>query len=470
MAIKIRQTPYENPGSPHPGPFTVHPDVVRAHLIEIAMAGAEALPDTFGEDPDPVDADYTVVSFDPGPQDLTTPAGRVRQKLKELIDQAGDVVLFGFDSTYVSGDGTTFEDSAGSAIGNWIFYDTENCQGNGRWVRGTDGNQVCTTSTGILWHELGHQWRGDGPTVDPDTAERGAVEIENDLRLAQGLVPRDPDHWPESDCGCPNGCCIVASVATGSPFSDEVHALRRVRDGMLRGTGLGARFFNRLLADYYALSVPLCRAMLSDSGIRSAVETVLVQPLVRAYGLAIELATDAAPEARAAAALRSDTARALFDAPISAVAGSLSWDAAAAALKQIGAGEVPVVPATFDPALASILEQLAERLGRFPLLRWAMVEPAAIYASARALAFRDNASAGRCLVDDFDDWLARAPFDDELLATHPVELLRDLEGLAAAPFARPAVRLRIGERLLHLGIVVPRSRLAARLVRLGYLR
>ena len=107
MTIKIRTTPFERNSGSHPGTFEVHHDVVLSHLIEIAMAGSSELPGDFGDDPDPNDTDLSIIRFDPGPQDTTTAAGRVRQKLKDLIDRPGDIILFGFDSDYVYGDGTT---------------------------------------------------------------------------------------------------------------------------------------------------------------------------------------------------------------------------------------------------------------------------------------------------------------------------------------------------------------------------
>jgi hypothetical protein len=100
---------------------------------------------------------------------------------------------------------------AGGAIGSWIFQDTQNCDGDGRWVRGTDGDEVCVSSAGILYYELGHVFLNH-PDGSVDDDERAAVELENDLRIAEAGVPRDPKNWHKSECECPGDCCIVASV------------------------------------------------------------------------------------------------------------------------------------------------------------------------------------------------------------------------------------------------------------------
>ena len=333
-------------------------------------------------------------------------------------------------------------------------------------MRGTDGNQVCTTSTGILWHELGHQWRGDGPTVDPDTAERGAVEIENDLRSAQGLVLRDPDHWPESDCGCPGGCCIVASVATGSPFSQEVHALRRFRDTMLRGSVLGARFIDRLLSDYYAVSVPACRAMLRDPHLRLLIESLLVRPLVHAFGLMIAVETDPNPAETARRGLGADTLQAVFDDQL-ALYPRLDWRMLATGLEAIASGsELEFPPSAIEPFVAGI----ARDLQRYPTLKWAFVEPLAMYARARAGPATGNVDAATDYLDSIDNWVARVPLDMELHVLQPAELLRDLEQLASGAFVRPPVRRQFGERLIKGKIVELSSPSAPSLQRLGYIQ
>ena len=96
MPVRIRQTPYTRSGGANVGPYTVFPEEVFAQLGVIAMAGSDQLPGSLGDNPDPADSAYSIVSFDPGPQDTTSAPGRVRQLLKDLVDGGDDVRLMGF--------------------------------------------------------------------------------------------------------------------------------------------------------------------------------------------------------------------------------------------------------------------------------------------------------------------------------------------------------------------------------------
>ena len=87
------------------------------------------------------------------------------------------------------------------------------------------------------------------PTLSNADAEAQAIHEENDLRVAMGLTPRD-EHQLSSGCGCPGGCCIVASVASGSSYSEEVGELRRLRDGTLRCSRIGEVLFDHIHREY----------------------------------------------------------------------------------------------------------------------------------------------------------------------------------------------------------------------------
>lgn len=446
MAIKIRQTPYQRSGGPHVGPYQVHPDRVRADITVIAMAGSADLPGTLGEDPDAGNSDLTVISYDPGAQDAGTAPGRVRNTLKTLVDRPGEIILFGVGPDFVWSDGSTIEASAGAAIGSWIFYDTHNCNGNGRWVRGTDGNEVCTTSAGILFHELGHRFLGH-PVGTVDQDERAAVGIENDLREAQGLVKRDPDHWPESDCGCPNGCCIVASIATSSPFSSEVHALRKVRDFTLRSTAFGCHFFDALHREYYSFSIPICRVMVADYTAKQQVERWLVRPLVRALAMAVEYFRQPGCTDWLGECIRKDHEQALFMVGPGALP---SWQAAKQLLQAAAHGQPSAEPLTqFGPGITRIQDILASALPQCPHVRWGIIDLLSLYVTARAryARERDEISVGEWLEGSFEEWLGNIPLDYVLARLSPRELVVDLSSLASTVFAARRVRGKVGEQL-----------------------
>jgi hypothetical protein len=465
MAIKIRQTPYQRSGGPNVGPYQVHPDRVRADVTVIAMAGSNDLPETLGEDPDSTNPDLTAVSYDPGPQDTSTAPGRVRDGLKTLVDRPGEIILFGVGPDFVWSDGSTIDGSAGAAIGNWIFYDTHNCDGDGRWVRGTDGNEVCTTSAGILFHELGHVFLNH-PAGTRDQDERGAVGIENDLREAQGLVKRDPDNWPESDCGCPNGCCIVASTASGSPFSSEVHALRKVRDYTLRNTTFGRRLFDALHREYYSFSIAVCRVMVADAMAKRQVERWLVKPLVRVLLIALEYFRQPDNVHRLGECVRQDHEQGFIAEPdVPSV-----WQMAQQVLQITSSGQsLTSSLVQLDAGTVRIHQILARSLPGCPHVRWGIINVLSIYAAARAQYAQENDenAVGEWLREAFDEWLGNVPLDDVLDGISSRELISDLRYLASTVFTTPRVRRKLGERI---GVSYNGNpEMAAELQREGYL-
>lgn len=467
MPVKIRQTPYQRMGGPNVGPYNVFPDDVRAHLGVIAMAGTQELPDTLGEDPDPNDATLTVISYNPGPQDATTTIGRIRQLLKDLVDRGSETIIFGVGPDFVWDDGSSIEASAGGEIGDWVFYDTQNCDGDGRWVRGTDGNEVCTTSAGILFHELGHvHLNHPVGTVDED--ERAAVGVENDLRTAQGLVPRDPNHWPESDCGCPDGgCCIVASVATGSPYSPQVHALRRLRDYRLRTTRFGHYLFEVLHEEYYTFSVPICRIMVMNRVTQKNVADWLVKPLIRSFQLlAVHEQIGDNVEALGES-IRTDHEQNFL-----AVSEELTWEDLRQLLIEISRGEINFGKLQqLDPGTQKVIELLAGSLPKCPHIRWGIVDLLIIYATARSRyqSTSDQLYVGKWLKDALDEWMGNVPLEDILDEISPGELIGELPQLATTLLTRPLARERFAARLLSTENFSTQSNLIEQLRDGGYI-
>ena len=130
----------------------------------------------------------------------------------------------------------------------WVIYDTSDNGGHGYCVHKEGGGSVSFPSAAILYHELSHALRDATDTAldhadmgcEANPEEHQAELDENDMRDQLGIDHRDAtNHCPSS--GCASNCCIVASIATGSPYSGEVNALRRVRDEALRRSEVGVR-------------------------------------------------------------------------------------------------------------------------------------------------------------------------------------------------------------------------------------
>lgn len=401
MTVRIREADYVTSGGTT---YPVRADRVRGDLMIIASGGSMELEPSFGDNPDPLDPAYSIVQYDPGPQDLAGNVGKVRQRLKAMVDEGDNNRIVGVDGQTIWADGTTVETTPAYALGDTLFYDTSNSNGAGRWIMGINGNQECTNPAVILFHELAHSFRNHGLGSVADE-EREAIEDENWLREALGLVPRDPERL-DGGVGCPDdGCCIVATVACGSPYAADVNRLRRLRDDVLRGSTLGARFFDALFREYYAFSVEIARTLVRDAAARGQVEQWLVRPLVgilevmKNYRLAPGdrqgLGRDLLALLRESPAATPEQAR---------EAGTL--------LEALAAGETAEKKGGLNEATWRIRALLAFWLPRSPHVRWGILEPLRIHGAAltRFAGENDAETAGLWLSEQIDAWLRTLPF------------------------------------------------------------
>jgi hypothetical protein len=472
MTIQIRTAPYERVGGDHLGPFEVHPDLVQMHLGVIAMSGTEDLPGSMNTDTDPADPEYLLLEWDPGPQDTTTASGQVRQLLKDMVDSSRDFKLFGVGPGFVWSDGSTLRDGAGGALGSFLFYDVENCEGDGRWVRGVNGEEVCTSSAGILFHEMGHRHLGHPSgfsSEDTDNDERAAVGVENLLRTAQGLVERDPDHWPESSCGCPGSdCCIVASVASGSPYSSEVHALRFLRDYILRTTVLGRHLFDMLHSEYYSFSVSVCRIMLLSPEAKTNVQNWLVIPLIQSYEAARRYACF--PEDIAGLG-KQVMENSLPDSPVESLEHADLEKGLLFIEALLGRSPSTVQNCALDASTIEICDTLKTHLHNCPHITWAIVEPLLAYVETK-VQFRGTAQvedAGLFFKQRMETWLPAIPLRYLLPKMSDTDLLESLSRLSESVFTSPDVRKQLGIRISDILSSHKRDAVTGRLRDMGYL-
>ena len=155
-----------------------------------------------------------------------------------------DIVILGvgpnfqlLDGTLLCGNGVTIApntpDNPTASI--YVVYDTTNGNGGGILVHAPGGAAGTFTSPTpnpvVLYHELSHALRAANGTSQADD-EVPAINDENVLRPLLGIANRDPNpphDGQATNCGGPSGtsCCIVASISTGSAYSDEVNSLPR---------------------------------------------------------------------------------------------------------------------------------------------------------------------------------------------------------------------------------------------------
>lgn len=71
------------------------------------------------------------------------------------------------------------------------------------------------------------------------------------------------------------GWCFIATAAYGTPFAQEIDALRDLRDNTLQNNALGRAF----VKTYYTLSPPIADFIRNKPALRKIVRTIL-KPIV----------------------------------------------------------------------------------------------------------------------------------------------------------------------------------------------
>lgn len=243
--------------------------------------------------------------------------GETPDRLDDLANRTdfteqSDVVIFGVDcnfmlsdGTSMCGNGTAVESPANNPVydTSWnpfagtiaVFYDVTYCDGAGMRVDKEGGGRTAQYSDVVLYHELSHAFHfltAAQPPLDPDISaslaqeEVNAETDENDMRDVRGVSHRDVNsHW--GDCGLVNGgsegdtgCCIVATLATGSAFSEEINRFRHFRDHTLCDSVVGADFFKQFFYRYYGFSPEVTRLIGRQPNLGPLVKERFVMPLL----------------------------------------------------------------------------------------------------------------------------------------------------------------------------------------------
>jgi len=304
-----------------------------------------------------------------------------------------------------------------------VIYDAEQCGGTGICVKQEGSSDtVGSPNSVILFHELSHAFHiATGTTAATSAAEEVAAETDENLMRDQlGIAHRDVnDHTATcGTCGAPV-CCVVATVATGSPYSARVNELRQVRDRFLRRAETGFSFFERLFEDYYAFSPQVCVMMARCEALRSDIERYYLAPLIHFLRLVQLRTVGHASPARLAAAL---------DEELASSPGLRSLDAATLELLlDLYAGRSLPLKST-DAAHVELARLLEERALPSPYVDWALVHPVRIFLQA-VQARRAGLSAPRVwrtMAAAMDQWAAHLPITDVWQRLSSFERRREL--------------------------------------------
>ncbi len=396
--------------------------------------------------------------------------------------QAVNIMVIPVLANFVLNDGTALTNVAGTALppqgsglaganlnttnNCLVIYDTSQSNGNGYCTAraGTGGTlDLPMPSPVILYHELSHAFRivnnnllALTATCNPSSPEENAAIIdENDVRTqtanAEGtaVVLRDPG----IHCGNPGpncaSCCIIASVASGSPLSQEAVTLRAVRDSFLRKTEVGFDFFQKLHHDYYSFSPQVCTMMARSDNLEPLVLNGFVRPLMIALrllqGYALEDLTEEELGGRFAG---------FHPDPVEADEQLHILRRAHEYFTRTGdGGGISGV----DSGIADLLE---ERAWSSTHIQWALIEPIRIYASALELFLSDAKprKIGQALQSAFTAWAERIPLDQIWASLSARELRRELEmyedRLLRTERARANFHERLREKFNHITSVM----------------
>jgi hypothetical protein len=305
-----------------------------------------------------------------------------------------------------------------------------------------------------LYHEFSHAFRIVNNTLlaltvacDPSSPEeRAAIIDENDLRndLASregvSATLRDPGihcgRLASEGEGC---CCIIATLVSRSPRSQQVQRLRCARDHFVRGTEVGHAFFDHFFRDYYAFSPQACTLMAGDQSLRGQLLEGFVEPLLDFWNMMVE---------RGRCVMSSTQLGAAFIA-LHADRGHAERRRAAlhrtSAYWESGDGQSAEAP-------AQLMALLRERAWPSPYMQWALVAPVRLMHAllTRYLAGADAQSIGRTLSEALDAWAPEVPISTLWAALSAAQVRRELgfceRALLQTTKSKTRFRQRLGER------------------------
>jgi len=227
-------------------------------------------------------------------------AGPTAVRLDSLVHDTGftapqQIVAFGVPSNTIMPNGINVSAVAGKAFNVGepgsplathiaLIYDTGDCSGSGYWVDKEGGGTTSFPPNVILYHELAHCFHF---VTGVATSEPLAETDENDMRDVNGIPHRNTASHNGGCGGGATSCCIVASISTGSPYSQEIQRFRQIRDSVLRQSIVGDDFFNEFFYRYYAFSPEVRRLLGHHPHLKPLVRERFVVPLLAGADLLI---------------------------------------------------------------------------------------------------------------------------------------------------------------------------------------
>jgi hypothetical protein len=231
---------------------------------------------------------------------VRTLTGATSIRLDALVHDTGftsprQIIIMAVPSNFLLPSGVPVKNVAGQAFnigttGNpfashiCTIYDSDDCNGTGHWVDKEGGGSTSFPPDVILYHELAHCFHF---ATGVATTEPLAETDENDMRDARGLSHRDTSSHTGGCGGGPTKCCIVASLTTGSSYSEDIQRFRHLREQTLRHSVVGDDFFNEFFYRYYGFSPEITSLIGRRPNLRPLIKERFVMPLLASLEMLI---------------------------------------------------------------------------------------------------------------------------------------------------------------------------------------
>jgi hypothetical protein len=208
-----------------------------------------------------------------------------------------------------------------------------------------------------------------------------------------------------------------------------------VRERLLRRSAVGYDFFERLHYDYYAFSPEVARAMAGEPRLLDDIATYYVGPLTASLTLAHDRLVRGVSPRVLADRLIAGIAPALRDAPA---------DIMAEALRVLTARD----ERAGDGGASSLPRAPAEAM-RSAFVRWALMDPVAMYLTAVSEQRQEVGAAqlGTRMAGRLDRWASRLPITPVWDGLSDDDCRHELEFLAEILLRSPGARRRFARRL-----------------------
>lgn len=359
----------------------------------------------------------------------------------------------------------------------YVFVDVSDCSGRHYHVYGKLGGstdqEIIEPLASILCHELSHAYHlsnRDAKIGSFAEYEAQAIDDENLIRVQVGVGPRNPNNTG-GGCGFSGkvrtfwqDACFVVTAAYGTDQDPAIRDLRSLRDDILRPTQVGGAIFEEFFEEYRAFSPRIAEDMAFHPALRSAIRTLMVDPLLDYLRLARDLCA-ASPQrdgnsrgreadliqtglerlngmtAGGGASVEDEASDAL--AAIEALARELNGPTA---ISKASAGTPPTGE---DVSCAEAAEYVGAvmLLGRrsYPMTQWALLGPLLSYWRALVAASRNEPTQ---MTADAERWVGEFPVLGAIVAVMEEVIDDDLSALARSAIANERVRTRVREHLL----------------------